>query len=460
MAVYLKAHDFGTIDHAEIELAQLTVFTGPNNAGKSTLATLAYAATHEAPSGRSLLSLYWHRFDKRMLKKALADFTAYLSDESTAAGETTFPDSVVTLFAKAQQKSLEQYGRDVARELERAFASRYKTLGRSIGGKYAARFDLRHSAPDWRVQIGSERGRFKVTIDAEPPLGTDVVARIDRKSFRDRLLGEVGEIDLMRLFWEYFRWTFNSFPRQAYYLPAARSGILQSHKTLASTVVRRSSLVGVEDMAIPKLSGIVSDFISQLLTIEPPSRTEFADIASYLENDILRGEIEMLGAGHTYPEIWFSHNGERYQLHRTSSMVSELAPLVLYLRHLVEQDDLLVIEEPESHLHPETQTRLARAMARLNARARLLITTHSDFFLTEINNLIKTNTLAGDDKVPEAIDPRGVRAYRFYPERSGTVVRGIEVDQVDGIKESEIGEVAEALYNESAELRLRIMDKS
>ena len=50
-------------------------------------------------------------------------------------------------------------------------------------------------------------------------------------------------------------------------------------------------------------------------------------------------------------------------------MVSELAPLVLFIRGLIQPGDTLIIEEPEAHLHPGAQTEIAATLARL-VRAR------------------------------------------------------------------------------------------
>ena len=78
----------------------------------------------------------------------------------------------------------------------------------------------------------------------------------------------------------------------------------------------------------------------------------------------------------------------------SSAMVSELAPLVLFLRGAVGPGDLLIIEEPESHLHPAAQTKIAQTLARLvRAGVYVVITTHSNWLLQQIGNLIREGEL-------------------------------------------------------------------
>ena len=70
-------------------------------------------------------------------------------------------------------------------------------------------------------------------------------------------------------------------------------------------------------------------------------------------------------------------------------MVSELAPVVLYLRHVVSLDDLLIIDEPESHLHPAMQVAFTRQIAAIaGAGVRILLTTHSEWVLEALGNVV------------------------------------------------------------------------
>ena len=56
-------------------------------------------------------------------------------------------------------------------------------------------------------------------------------------------------------------------------------------------------------------------------------------------------------------------------------MVSELAPVVLFLRGAIDHGDMLIIEEPEAHLHPAAQTQMAVALARM-VRAGVRVVVH------------------------------------------------------------------------------------
>lgn len=108
-------------------------------------------------------------------------------------------------------------------------------------------------------------------------------------------------------------------------------------------------------------------------------------------------------------------------LHLASSSARGLADLYFYLRHTAARDQLLIIDEPESHLDTRNQVLFARMLARfVGAGLRVLITTHSDYLVKELNNLIMLSRDFPEKeavakklgyKVGEGLDPRLVRGY-------------------------------------------------
>lgn len=77
----------------------------------------------------------------------------------------------------------------------------------------------------------------------------------------------------------------------------------------------------------------------------------------------------------------------------SSSHAKALILLDLYIRHFAQENDLLIIDEPELNLHPDKQILLCHALALLTKLGvKLLITTHSDYVVREFNLLIKLSS--------------------------------------------------------------------
>ena len=76
-------------------------------------------------------------------------------------------------------------------------------------------------------------------------------------------------------------------------------------------------------------------------------------------------------------------------LHLASSSARGLSDLYFFLRHVAKWNHLLIIDEPENQLDTANQIQLARLLARLvRVGLKVLVTTHSDYLIKEINNLI------------------------------------------------------------------------
>lgn len=116
--------------------------------------------------------------------------------------------------------------------------------------------------------------------------------------------------------------------------------------------------------------------------------SDFFEFATEIENELLHGKVIITNDG----EIQFKPDKAQKRLlpiHMTASIIKSLASLVIYLKHIAKSNDLIIIDEPEINLHPDNQIILTRLFAKLiNKGFRLLISTHSDYVVREINNLI------------------------------------------------------------------------
>lgn len=141
-----------------------------------------------------------------------------------------------------------------------------------------------------------------------------------------------------------------------------------------------------------------------------PQIREYIQLAQLLEKQILHGAVKISPAkpvaalnqvgGDSSQEILFQPDvSSQLEIAIASSMAKELSPLVLYLRYLVLPDELLIIDEPEMNLHPEAQAKITEFLAMLvNAGLNILVTTHSPYVVDHLANLLKAAEKTGEEK--------------------------------------------------------------
>ena len=174
-----------------------------------------------------------------------------------------------------------------------------------------------------------------------------------------------------------------------HYLPADRAGVMHAHQVAVRSLIASASRAALRpNSSMPVLSGVLEDFMEQLVALADPSRwahdKNYDDLAQSLEHTLLRGVVRIEQSPINYPSFVFRPNGWKRDLLliNASSMVSELGPVVLYLRHVVQPGDLLIIEEPESHLHPAMQVEFIKKLAAaVQSGIRMIITTHIEWVL-------------------------------------------------------------------------------
>ena len=103
------------------------------------------------------------------------------------------------------------------------------------------------------------------------------------------------------------------------------------------------------------------------------------------------------------------------ELSKTSSGIQSLIPLLLCINHanLKSKAKRFVIEEPELNLYPSTQKKLVEYLIENCTQKdnRLIITTHSPYILTTLNNLIQAKNVVKQnpelaDEVAKIIPPQ------------------------------------------------------
>ena len=138
-------------------------------------------------------------------------------------------------------------------------------------------------------------------------------------------------------------------------------------------------------------------------------------------------------------------------------MVAELAPLLSWIDNFLNEGDLLLIDEPEAHMHPHAVLAVAQALVALSqAGVTVLCATHSTEFLHQVSNCM-LRTLADqpseDGALPQiAADNLGVYRFGHDEDSGGTVINPVEVDPHWGIPEDEYVAVADHLAAQTERL--------
>ena len=469
-SIRIAVENFGPIEKAEIDLRPLTVFVGESNTGKTYLSALIYALQRtfngisRVPwSPHRILQLYHVYYSRHPTSstQALSEETRKILKKLNLTGQSfKFSDSPQWLRDRLQSDLMDpERFKD---ELRRCFdlESASELIRFTQDQNDAMKVLLKVSEDNQTLwSFGIYDSGSDITTDGS--INNDTTLPYDdRMALREILDTRDWRQKPVRA----FSW---GAPAKPYYLPAARSGIMQSHGMIASSLVDRATRVGLEQFSeIPPFSGMIADFLKQIISygerhVHSP---EIIRIAEVLEDEVLRGEVEVNSPPGGYPEFRYrpQQSEQTLRMSQSSSMVSELAPLVLFLRGIIRPGDTLIIEEPEAHLHPAAQTKVALTLARLvRSGVRVIITTHSDWLLEQIGNLIREGEVMklGESQAEPTtwLTKEEVGAWLFHTDKP---VKEIPFEHIAGIEPEEYGEVAEVLYNRSVDLRTQLKETS
>lgn len=495
----IEVENCGPIVEAKFGMRPLTVFIGPSNTGKSYLAILLYALhrcyNRDGARGYHIpVPTLSPRLRSRenepeqeaeLPKESIAHIKKILREHLSGDSDSvdlTLPSDITEMFGggmKTVRKAVE-------REIQRCFGfdDSYKSLIRrgSKWSRIAIARQFRNESTHFNldVRLSSKKSEVNVSVpeklllqlsrrEARNLVETNLFSDFDDQKYETyRLASGLYQMTLSRL--------VSPLNRSAYYLPADRTGIMHAHKVVVSSLLASAPMGGLREInQTSTLSGVLSDFLDQLINIENPRRRRRAirrkneNYGKEIEEKILFGKIEVSKSSIEYPD--FSYRPSKWQgrkkalpLMHASSMVSELAPVVLYLRHLIMPGDILIVEEPESHLHPAMQVEFTRQLAILvKSGVRVIVTTHSEWLLEELANIVRRSEIKDSintryvDSEKVSLRPDQVGAWLFTQQKKplGSVVTEITLDD-SGLYPTGFESVASELHNEGSRISWEI----
>jgi hypothetical protein len=446
----IKIENFGPIHSFEMDLDKdLHLLYGENNVGKSYAISLVFLILRKLEAIREV-------FDQ---------------------------DGIYSIEGKAipTMESLGENLTDVTDILMRAIKN---TMNESfIPGLVGAMISTRGDSSVWTNRLNSENAHIILTFDSfsiqirpdeqrllivesvamkmEYVLGASILGSLNEKQIALWwVAGELGDPPFL----------FSSHPhllpstelslgasREAFYLPAARSGIYSGLSGLSFIFAKLSQirhLLAGERIELPYLPEPSSDFFLRVSAINGKEKTELADLVSSMERELIQGEVhfDTLTKRLKYfqPSI-----GITFDLEQTSSMVAELVIVIAFLKFILDPRTVknehkreqlnyrrfatLFIEEPEAHLHPAVQVKLTEYLVKLSKLGvKVIITTHSNYMFNKASNLI----LKGE------LEEAKFANYHMIMTEKGSILNPKDTLHDWGIEDENFVAVAQELYQE------------
>jgi predicted ATP-dependent endonuclease of OLD family len=259
--------------------------------------------------------------------------------------------------------------------------------------------------------------------------------------------------------------------RNIYFLPASRSGLYIGFNSFSTTIAELSKirLQTKRKIELPNFSDQVANYLIDISSIKSIHNVTLLNISRSIEENILGGTV-LFDQESNKLKFQPENTQINLDLTETSSMVSEIAPLVSYLKFIIEDFQkieelarrkvsdmsqemiterlnrlkiLLIIEEPEAHLHPEVQDKLMEQLIELTKyNIQLIITSHSNYMFNKLSNLI----------LEEKISYKDIGIYHLVMTEEGSIDKKDMVVSKEGITDENFYITSERQYDERVEL--------
>lgn len=424
--------NLGPLESTTLNLSKdLIVLTGPNNTGKTFAAYGLYGyfaiikkiKQQEIPIFPSIRTL----IDQKEISCNLEEFIKF----SRAVISKEFNLNAKYIFAQAQRNLI-----DAKVDIE----------FRPINLRYKYNKD---------IKLKSRHDQIELNIKVE----NSVLSVAIKHGISESLLTQQKRISILKGINHTLFLVFMTKRIQIY--PVERIGANILKREYTDQLIINEPTYGTS--TIPKYPLPIQDYLNFTDSLAESSKqeSEFADLADWLEKEILKGKVSTSA----YGALQYRPMGSKktYGVQHTASIVKSLAGIAFYFRHVARKGETIIIDEPELNLHPDNQRIMAKFLAKVvNRGIQVVISTHSSYMIREFNNLIMLNS--GKDKAKklmkeyhykddELLDFNKIGAYLF----TGNTSEEIPVDNL-GFDVSTIDEAINNLNNASQDIYQTLFD--
>ena len=162
--------------------------------------------------------------------------------------------------------------------------------------------------------------------------------------------------------------------------------IFGNYQMLDSTFVLPPSRGPILTEQIIPTTGMYSEFLNDMAGLKriKPRPDTASEIVLKLFRTILEGEVDKEETTYIY-----TTNDASMPVSAAAASIREIAPLQILAKKQDVSRCAILVEEPEAHLHPLKQRMMADIIGALSHNGAIMqITTHSDYFLRRLNELI------------------------------------------------------------------------
>ena len=162
--------------------------------------------------------------------------------------------------------------------------------------------------------------------------------------------------------------------------------IFGNYQKLDSTFVLPPSRGPILTEQIIPTTGMYSEFLNDMAGLNriKPRPDTASEIVLELFRTILEGEVDKEETTYIY-----TTNDASMPVSAAAASIREIAPLQILAKKQDVSRCAILVEEPEAHLHPLKQRMMADIIGALSHNGAIMqITTHSDYFLRRLNELI------------------------------------------------------------------------